>query len=138
MRKVVVSQFVSLDRVIEDPAGTEGSGLGAWSFQFDRGIEGDTFKLEEVMASDALLLGRKTYQVFADSWPSRSGDFADKFRRSSSSRQRWIMRVEQLDADQGPGQRGGVRAQGETRGDILVDGSAQLVQTPNARALSGA
>jgi dihydrofolate reductase len=78
MSKVVVSEFVSLDGVMQDPAGNEGSGLGAWSFQFDRGPDGDKFKLDEVLASEALLLGRVTYQGFAEAWPSRTDGFADK------------------------------------------------------------
>ena len=90
MRKVVVSQFVSVDGVMEDPGGAEGFDRGGWAFQFDRGPEGDKFKLDEVFASGALLLGRVTYQAFAEAWPSRTGEFADKFNRcpSSSSRRR--------------------------------------------------
>ncbi len=79
MGKIVVSQFVSLDGVVEDPAGIEGLGRGAWCFEFDRGPEGDRYKVDEVMAGDALLLGRTTYRVYADSWPTRDGAFADKF-----------------------------------------------------------
>src|SRR3954451_4466583 len=79
MRKVVVSQFVTVDGVIEDPGGAEGFDGGGWAFQFDRGPEGDKFKLDEVMEAGALLLGRVTYQAFADAWPSREGEFADKF-----------------------------------------------------------
>jgi dihydrofolate reductase len=79
MSKVVVSEFVTVDGVIEDPGGVEGFDRGGWAFQFDRGDEGDTFKLDEALASDALLLGRATYEVFAASWPSRTGEFADKF-----------------------------------------------------------
>jgi dihydrofolate reductase len=79
MGKVVVSQFISLDGVVEDPGGAEGFDRGGWAFNFNRGPEGDKFKLDEVMASEALLLGRVTYEGFAEAWPSRSGDFADKF-----------------------------------------------------------
>jgi dihydrofolate reductase len=79
MGKVVVSQFVTVDGVIEDPGGSENFEHGGWAFQFDRGEEGDKFKLDEVMASEALLLGRVTYEGFAEAWPSRSGEFADKF-----------------------------------------------------------
>src|SRR2546426_4913402 len=81
VRKVVVSQFVSVDGVMEDPGGAEGFDRGGWAFQFDRGPEGDKFKLDEVFASDALLLGRVTYQAFAEASPSRPGEFADKFNR---------------------------------------------------------
>src|SRR3954464_8816256 len=79
MSRVVVSQFMSVDGVVEDPGGSEGFERGGWAFQFDRGPDGDKFKLDEVMAADALLLGRVTYLGFAASWPSRSGEFADKF-----------------------------------------------------------
>src|ERR671938_1238473 len=79
MAKVVVSQFVSVDGVLEDPGGAEGWDRGGWAFKFERGPEGDKFKLDEVMAADALLLGRVTYEGFAAAWPSREGDFADKF-----------------------------------------------------------
>jgi dihydrofolate reductase len=78
--KVVVSQFISLDGVVEDPGGGEDFERGGWAFKFDRGPECDKFKLDEVMASEALLLGRVTYEGFAQARPSRSGDFADKFR----------------------------------------------------------
>ena len=79
MGRIVVSQFVTLDGVIEDPGGSEGFERGGWAFQFNRGDDGDKFKLDEVMESDALLLGRVTYEGFAAAWPSREGDFADKF-----------------------------------------------------------
>lgn len=79
MGKVVVSQFMSLDGVVEDPGGSEDFDRGGWAFKFDRGPEGDKFKLDEVMASEALLLGRVTFEGFAEAWPSRDGEFADKF-----------------------------------------------------------
>src|ERR687886_835626 len=79
MGKVVVSQFISLDGVVEDPGGAEEFDRGGWAFKFDRGPEGDKFKFDEVMASEALLLGRTTYEGFAKAWPSREGEFADKF-----------------------------------------------------------
>src|SRR4051795_5000875 len=79
MGRIVVTEFVSLDGVMEDPGGSEDFKHGGWSFEFSRGDEGDRFKLDETMASEALLLGRKTYEGFADAWPTREGDFADKF-----------------------------------------------------------
>src|SRR6516225_12330864 len=78
MGRIVVTEFVSLDGVMEDPGGAEGFKHGGWTFEFDRG-EGDDFKLEETRETDALLLGRKTYEGFAAAWPSREGEFADKF-----------------------------------------------------------
>jgi dihydrofolate reductase len=78
MRRIIVSEFVTLDGVMEDPGGADKFERGGWAFQFDRGPEGDKFKLDEVMAGDALLLGRATYKGFAEAWPSRTGEFADK------------------------------------------------------------
>src|SRR6476661_407843 len=79
MGRIVVTEFVSLDGVVEDPGGSEDFKYGGWSFEIARGDEGDRFKLDEAFASDALLLGRKTYEGFAAAWPSRDGEFADKF-----------------------------------------------------------
>lgn len=98
MRKIIVSEFVSLDGVMEDPGGAEKTRQGGWAFQFERGPEGDKFKLDEVMESDAMLLGRITYQGFAEAWPSRTGDFADKMNNMqkyvvSSSMQKQIGKI---------------------------------------------
>ena len=79
MAKIIITEFVSLDGVIEDPGGSEDFRYGGWSFEFDRGDDGNQFKLDETMQSDALLLGRRTYEGFAEAWPSRDGEFADKF-----------------------------------------------------------
>src|SRR5215204_257100 len=79
MGKIVVTEFISLDGVVEDPGGSEDFEYGGWSFEFDRGPEGNEFKLEETRASEALLLGRITYEGFADAWPSRADEYADKF-----------------------------------------------------------
>jgi dihydrofolate reductase len=78
MGKLVVTEFVSLDGVMEAPGGEDFKYPG-WSFEFDRGDDGNQFKLEETMETDALLLGRVTYEGFAAAWPSREGEFADKF-----------------------------------------------------------
>jgi len=79
MGRIVVSEFVSVDGIVEGPGGGEQYDRQGWAFDFDRGEEGDKFKLDEVMAADALLLGRVTYGGFAAAWPEREGDFADKF-----------------------------------------------------------
>jgi dihydrofolate reductase len=79
MGRIVVTEFISLDGVVEDPGGSEDFKHGGWSFAFERGDEGDKFKLDETMGADAMLLGRKTYEGFADAWPSREGEFADTF-----------------------------------------------------------
>ena len=79
MGRIVVTEFMSLDGVVEDPGGAEDYKYGGWSFEYSRGDDGDKFKLDETMDSEALLLGRVTYEGFADAWPSREGEFADKF-----------------------------------------------------------
>ena len=79
MSRIVVSEFVTVDGVFEDPGGSEGMERGGWAFRFERGEEGDKFKLDETMGSEALLLGRRTFEEFAKHWPSREGEFADKF-----------------------------------------------------------
>jgi dihydrofolate reductase len=68
--RVVVTEYMSLDGVIEDPVGMENSGLGNWTGPFARGPKGDQFKHDELFASDALLLGRRTYDGFAAVWPT--------------------------------------------------------------------
>jgi dihydrofolate reductase len=135
--KIVVSQFVTLDGVFEDPGGSEGMERGGWAFRYERGEEGDRFKLDEVMASDALLLGRITYAGFAAAWPSRQDEFgfADKFNgmrkyvvSSTLTDPEWNnTQVVTLD------EVAGLRDQHE--GDILVNGSAQLVRALLERGL---
>lgn len=79
MRKVVVSMFVSLDGVMEDPGGAEQFKYGGWTMAY-WGDDIGKFKFDELFASDTLLLGRLTYQGFAAAWPSRTDDagFADR------------------------------------------------------------
>jgi len=79
MRKVIVSEYVTLDGIMEDPGGGEGTKHGGWSFQF-WSEEAAKFKFDELFASDALLRGRVTYQGFAKAWPSMTDEqgFADR------------------------------------------------------------
>jgi dihydrofolate reductase len=138
MGKIVVSQFITLDGVTEDPGGSEGSARGGWAFQFERGDEGDRFKLDEVMASEALLLGRKTFEGFAEAWPSREGDFADKF----NGMQKYV-----VSSTLGEPQwnntkviRGNITSELQALrdalgGDLLVNGSNQLVSLLLANGL---
>jgi len=79
MARIVVSEFVSLDGVMQAPGGGEDYKHAGWTFAIPRGPEGDRFKLDETMSSEALLLGRVTYEGFAAAWPSMEGEFADKF-----------------------------------------------------------
>ena len=78
MGRLVVTEFVSLDCVFQDPGGAEGYEHGGWTFEYDRGQDGDSFKLDELMEAEVQLLGRVTYEGFAAAWPSREGGFADK------------------------------------------------------------
>ena len=132
MAKIVVSQFVSLDGVFEDPGGSEGWDRGGWAFKYDRGPEGDQFKLDEVMASDALLLGRTTYEGFAEAWPSRKDAFADKF----NGMRKYVVSttVGEPTWNNSTVIKGDVagevaKLKQQEGGDILVNGSAQLVRT---------
>jgi dihydrofolate reductase len=130
--KIVVSQFVTVDGVFEDPGGSENHEHGGWALQIDRGPEGDKFKLDEVMASEALLLGRVTYEGFAEAWPSREGEFADKFNTMpkyvvSSTLGEPTWNNSTVIEDDVPGEVAKLKeADG---GDILVNGSGQLVST---------
>jgi dihydrofolate reductase len=131
MGRIVVTEFVSLDGVIEDPGGSEDFKYGGWSFEIERGDEGDRFKLDEAMNSDALLLGRKTYEGFAAAWPSRDGEFADKFNNmpkyvvsSTLTDPEWTNSTV-LDGDLADEVS---KLRDEVDGDIVVHGSAQLVQ----------
>ena len=77
--RIVVTEFVSLDGVMEAPGGEPAFKYPGWTFEFDRGDDGNQFKLDETRQTDALLIGRRTYESFAGAWPKREGEFADKF-----------------------------------------------------------
>jgi dihydrofolate reductase len=131
MGRIVVTEFVSLDGVMEDPGGAESYKHGGWTFQFDRGDDGNRFKLDEALDADALLLGRVTYEGFAEAWPSRDGEFADKFNdmpkyvvSSTLENPTWnnsTVLGGDLAAEV-------ARLRDEHDGDIVVHGSAQLAQ----------
>jgi dihydrofolate reductase len=78
MGEIVVTEFITVDGVAEDPGGSEGHPHGGWAFETVRG-KGAQFKLDEARGTDALLLGRRTYEGFAQAWPSQEGEFADRF-----------------------------------------------------------
>ena len=132
MGRIVITEFISLDGVIEDPGGAEDFKYGGWSFEFDRGDAGNRFKLDETMNSAALLLGRVTYQGFAEAWPQREGEFADKFNTmpkyvvsSTIDGSEWT-NTTVLDGDIPAAVR---KVRDEVDGDIVVHGSGQLAQT---------
>jgi dihydrofolate reductase len=128
--KIVVTEFVSLDGVMEGPAGDDDFVRGAWSFEIDRGDEGDKFKLDETVEAEALLLGRRTYEGFAAAWPSREGEFADKFNNMP----KYVVSSTLDDPEwnnttvlSGDLEEEVSKLRREHEGDIVVHGSAQLV-----------
>jgi dihydrofolate reductase len=130
MGKIVVTEFVSLDGVMEAPGGEEFKYKG-WSFEFDRGEDGNQFKLDETREADALLLGRRTYESFAGAWPEREGEFADKFNTmpkylvSSTIKEPEWVNTTVLEGDVVEAVR---KLREEFDGVIQVPGSRQLVQ----------
>jgi dihydrofolate reductase len=132
MGRIVVTEFVSLDGVMEDPGGGEDFEHGGWSFEFSRGEEGDKFKLDETMETEALLLGRRTYEGFAEAWPSRKGEFADKFNNMP----KYVVSttLDEPEWNNSTVLAGDVAEEVSKlkqmhEGDIVVHGSAQLAQT---------
>jgi dihydrofolate reductase len=131
MGRIVVTEFVSLDGVMEDPGGAEDYKHGGWSFEINRGDEGDKFKLDEAFESEALLLGRVTYEGFADAWPSREGEFADKFNQMP----KYVVSTTLSDPEwtnstviEGDLAEAVARLKEQIDGDIVVHGSATLAQ----------
>jgi dihydrofolate reductase len=131
MGKLVVTEFVTLDGVMEDPGGQRG-GRGGWAFKFDQGPDGQKFKFDELMASDAQLLGRVTYEGFAQAWPTmEAGEFGEKMNgmpkfvvSQTLESPEWnntTVLTGDLTEEVG-------KLKEQFAGDILVAGSAQLVQ----------
>jgi dihydrofolate reductase len=127
MSRIVVTEFMSLDGVIEEPG---------WTFQFERGPDGDKFKVDELFASDALLLGRVTYEGFAQAWPTMQG--TGEFGERMNSIRKYVVSATLTDADASWGDttviRGDVAAEvarlrAQPGGDLLVAGSCQLART---------
>ncbi len=132
MGKIVVTEFVSLDGVMEDPGGDGNFKHKGWTFKFNRGEAGEKFKVDETRDSEALLLGRVTYEGFAAAWPSRDGEFADKF----NSMPKYVVSstLEKADWNNSTVLKGDVlqevsKLKHRLDGNIVVHGSAQLVQT---------
>jgi len=133
MGRIVVTEFVSLDGVIEAPGGGEGYRHGGWTFEIERGPEGDKFKFDELVEAEAQLLGRVTYEGFAAAWPQMEDEagFAEKMNTmpkyvvsSTLERADWqnstILSGDPADSV--------ARLKDEVDGVILVAGSATLVK----------
>jgi dihydrofolate reductase len=131
MGRIVITEYISVDGVIEAPSGKEEFERVGWTDAFRRGPEGDRFKVEETMRSEAMLLGRATYEMFAAVWPRIEGEFADHFNAmpkyvvsSTLAGPSWanttVLRGDPVDEVS--------RLRNEVAGDLLVHGSAQLAQ----------
>jgi dihydrofolate reductase len=131
MGRIVVTEFISLDGVVEAPGGDRGFKYPNWSFEFDRGADGEEFKEREALDSSALLLGRATYDGFAEAWPNYTGELADKYNgmpkyviSSTLAEPAWtnttVLSGELVDAV--------TTLKEQVAGDISVPGSIRLVQ----------
>src|SRR6266508_6863344 len=132
MSDVIVVEFVSADGVVQDPDGAEGTEWGGWFFRYGPApVSNDPFRLGEELDTGALLLGRKTWEFFAQLWPSRSDEFAAKLNAMTklvASRS-----LEQVDAWSNSTLVSGdladeVSKRKKTQ-DVVVMGSASVVRT---------
>jgi dihydrofolate reductase len=135
MGKLVVTQFVSVDGVYQDPGGVGEIKRGGWSFKAEHGDEFDKFKFDELIAADAQLLGRTTYEGFAKAWPSMEeteGEFAvrmnsmPKYVVSATLENPSWSNTTVIKDDVANEVK---KLKDETDGDILVAGSGELIQT---------
>jgi dihydrofolate reductase len=132
MGTIVLSENVSLDGVIEDPTGVEGLRVGGWFFETDRGDDGERFTLDKTLGTEALLLGRRSYEFLAATWPSRGGELADKM----NSLPKYVVSstLEDPDWNNSTLLKGDVvdevsKLKQELNGEIVVLGSPQLART---------
>lgn len=133
MGKLVVSEFVTLDGVFEDPGGAGEFARGGWAFKFNRGPEGDRFKLDELVAAGALLLGRTTYEGFARAWPSITDEVGFAAKMNGMPKYVVSKTLEQPTWTNTTVLRGDLaadvrRLKEQVEGDLLVNGSGQLVR----------
>jgi dihydrofolate reductase len=139
MRKIIVSEYITLDGVIEDPGGAEGFKHGGWTFDFG-GQDQQQYKFEELFACDALLLGRRTYEGFAAAWPNmaaQTGAYGERMNSlpkyvvsTTLSQTTWNATLLKDDL---AGELS--RLKQEDGQDILIFGSGRLVQTLHERGL---
>ena len=138
MRNIVVSEFVSLDGVMEDPGGTEGFEHGGWTFRFGS-AEQEQWKAAELFRADALLLGRRTYQGFAAAWPTMLGTGA--YGERMNGLPKYVASTTLAEATwnavliKGDLAEELSRLKHEDGQDILVFGSGQLVHALSAQDL---
>ena len=128
MREIIVTEFISLDGVVEAPGGEEGFKHTGWTFDIETDQTMYDFKLQETVAAGGLVLGRRTYDGFAAAWPEREGDFADAF----NTMPKYVVSTTLTDpAWNNTHVLAGVEALAELRqgegGSLLVQGSPTLV-----------
>ncbi len=134
MGKLVVTEFITLDGIIEDPGGSEGTPHGGWSFRFPT-PDGEQFKFEELLAADVQLLGRVTYEGFAAAWPGME-EAAGEFGKRMNSMPKVVVSTTLTDpawnnttviSGDVPAEVAKLKEQ--SQGDVLVQGSAALIGT---------
>jgi dihydrofolate reductase len=134
MGKLVVTEFITLDGVIEDPGGAEGTPNGGWSFRFPA-PDAEQFKFEELLAADVQLMGRVTYEGFAAAWPAMEESTGEFGKRMNS-----MPKVVVSTTLTGPAWKNTTVISGDVaaevarlkaryEGDVLVQASATLVDT---------
>jgi dihydrofolate reductase len=133
MRKVVVTEYVTLDGIMEDPGGGEGTTHGGWSFQF-WSEEAAKYKFDELFASDALLLGRVTYEGFAKAWPTVKDEVGFAERMNSIPKYVVSTTLTEFEWNNSHLIQGNIaeevaKLKQQEGKDILVVGSATLVQS---------
>lgn len=133
MGKIVVTEFVSLDGVMEDPGGAEDFKHGGWTFEINRGEEGDKFKLDELFEAEAQLLGRVTYEGFAAAWPKMEDEVGFAELMNSMPKYVFSSTLEEADWNNSTILSGDfateiAKLKQDVEGVILVAGSCQLVQ----------
>jgi dihydrofolate reductase len=131
MGRIVVTEFISLDGVMQAPGGEKFKYEG-WTFEFDRGDDGNQFKLDEILEADAHLLGRVTYESFAGAWPNREGPFAENLNRDPKYVVSTTLKNPEWEnttvLDSGDATAQVKKLKDEIDGTILVAGSRRLVQ----------
>jgi len=128
MREIIVTEFISLDGVVEAPGGEEGFKHTGWTFDIESDPTMYEYKFEETREAGAQLLGRRTYEGFAAAWPGRDGDFADLF----NSMPKYVVSTTLSDPTWNNSHVLGsledvARLRDEDGGPLLVAGSATLV-----------
>jgi dihydrofolate reductase len=136
MSKIIVIEFVSLDGVMQDPDGSEGFSQGGWAFRYGpEPVAGDKFGLGEVLDTGALLLGRRTWQLFAKIWPGRDDPFSAKMNAMPKL-------VVSRSLEHADGWQNSTVLQGDLvaevekqEQDVMITGSASVVRTLMAHDL---